>query len=95
MKQTGASLLWANTTPLPDVAKKRFTATSIIERNAAAAEVMKKHGIPINDLFGAITPHLSELQNPDDCHFNGPGNEFLGERVAAFLESHLPVAKVR
>ncbi len=89
MKRTGATLVWANTTPLPDVPKKRFTADSIIERNAAAAEVMAGHKIDINDLFTAITPRLDELQRPDDCHFTGPGNAFLGETVAAFLSSRL------
>jgi len=90
MKQTGATLVWANTTPLPDVPKKRFTADSIIERNAAAAKVMASHKIDINDLFTAITPRLDELQRPDDCHFTAPGNAFLGETVAAFLTSRLP-----
>ncbi|MFT5468745.1 MAG: hypothetical protein ACI8UO_003857 [Verrucomicrobiales bacterium] len=88
MQQTGATLIWANTTPLPDVSGK-YTAASIVERNAAAAEVMAKHKIAIDDLFGAISPRLGELQNPDDCHFSGPGNAFLGETVAAFLEPRL------
>lgn len=89
MKQNGATLVWANSTPLPDVEKK-FTAASMIERNAAAAKVMAGHGIAIDDLFGAISPRLAELQNPDDCHFSEPGNRFLGETVAKFLESKLP-----
>jgi len=86
LKKTGAKVIWANTTPLPDVPEKRFTKASIIERNAAAAKVMEKHEVPINDLFAAITPRLAKLQNRDDCHFNGQGNAFLGRRVAAFLE---------
>ena len=89
MKKTGATLVFANTTPLPDAPKKGFTAASIIERNAAAAKVMARHDIAINDLFAAVTPHLAEMQRPDDCHFTGPGNAFLGETVAAFLEAQL------
>lgn len=88
MKATGATLIWANTTPLPDVPDK-WSSASVIERNAAAAEVMAKHEIVINDLFGAISPRLAYLQNPDDCHFNGEGNTFLGETVARFLEAQL------
>jgi hypothetical protein len=88
MKKTGATLIWANTTPLPDV-PGRYTAASIIERNAAAGELMEKHDIAINDLFAAISPRLAELQNPNDCHFNGPGNTFLGETVAHFLNQHV------
>ena len=93
MNKTGATLIFANSTPLPDVPKKRFTATSIVERNAAAAKVMARHEIIINDLFSAITPRLAELQRPDDCHFTGPGNTFLGQTVAAFLERQLTALK--
>jgi hypothetical protein len=88
MKKTGATLIWANTTPLPDV-PGRYSAASIVDRNAAAAKVMARHDVAINDLFGAMTPRLAELQNPNDCHFNGAGNTFLGETVARFLEPRL------
>ena len=88
MKKTGATLIWAHTTPLPDVPGK-YTAASIVDRNAAAAKVMARHKVAINDLFGAMTPRLAELQNPNDCHFNGAGNTFLGETVARFLEPRL------
>lgn len=89
LKETGATVIWASTTPIPDSPKKKWTAASIVERNVAAAKIMKKHGIATDDLFTAITPRLAELQNPDDCHFSSPGNAFLGETVAAFLEPKL------
>lgn len=82
MKPAGAKLVWATTTPIPDDPEKKQTAASIVERNQAAAEIMTKHGVATDDLFTAITPHLEKLQNPNDVHFNGPGYEFLGERVA-------------
>lgn len=91
MEKTGAKLIWASTTPIPDVANK-YSAESIVDRNAAAADVMKKHRVAIDDLFTAITPRLAELQNPNDVHFNGPGNEFLGKQVAAYIRSMLKVA---
>jgi len=53
------------------------------------AELMARHGIAIDDLHAAIAPRLKELQNPDDVHFNGPGNEFLGRQVAQFLAARL------
>lgn len=89
MQQTGATLVWASTTPIPDDPEKKNTAASIIARNTAAAEVMQKQGIAINDLFTAITPQLAALQNPNDVHFNSPGNEFLGKQVAMFLQMQL------
>ncbi len=89
MQQTGALVIWASTTPIPDVAEKKFTAQSIVERNEAAAKVMQQHGVPIADLFSAITPHLAEMQNPQDVHFNAKGYDFLGAQVAAAIEKHL------
>lgn len=89
MKRTGARLVWASTTPIPDDPEKKQTAASIVERNDAAAEVMRKHGVATDDLFGAVTPHLAEYQNPNDVHFNGAGYDFLGGTVAAAIESVL------
>ena len=86
MKQTGATVVWASTTPIPDMPDGKQNAKSVVDRNAAAAEVMKKHGVGTDDLFAAITPHLAKLQNPNDVHFSEEGNRFLGEQVAAFLE---------
>jgi len=86
MEKTGAKLIWASTTPIPDDLPKKQTAASIIERNEAAAEVMKKHSVAIDDLFTAITPQLGALQNPNDVHFNAQGYEFLGQQVAAAIE---------
>ena len=81
LEKTGAKLIWASTTPIPDNPAQKQTAVSIVEKNAVAAEVMKKHGIPTDDLFGAMTPRLAELQNPNDVHFKGEGYDFLGAQV--------------
>lgn len=89
MRQTGAKLVWASTTPIPDSPDGKQTARSIVERNAAAAELMHTHGVAIDDLFSAITPHLEALQNPNDVHFNAKGYDFLGKQVADFIEQEL------
>ena len=81
LEKTGAKLIWASTTPIPDNPAQKQTAASIVEKNALAAEVMKKHGIPTDDLFAAMTPHLAKLQNPNDVHFTGEGYDFLGAKV--------------
>jgi Ca2+-binding RTX toxin-like protein len=94
MQQTGAELVWASTTPIPDVPGK-YSAESIVQRNSAAANVMQEHGVAIDDLFTAITPRLAEWQNPGDVHFLEPGNEFLGEQVATFLKSMFPNQPLR
>ncbi len=92
LEKTGAKLVWASTTPIPDNPAQKQAARSIVEKNALAAEVMRKHGIPTDDLFAALTPRLAELQNPHDVHFTGAGYEFLGARVAAAIRAALPPA---
>jgi hypothetical protein len=88
MKKTGAKLVWASTTPIPDDPARKQTAASIVERNRAAAQIMQKYGIVVDDLFTAVTPHLKKMQNPNDVHFNADGYEFLGQRVGeAILEA--------
>ena len=81
LEKTGAKLIWASTTPIPDNPAQKQAAASIVEKNALAAEVMKKHGIPTDDLFAAMTPHLAKLQNPNDVHFTAEGYDFLGAKV--------------
>lgn len=89
LERTGAKLIWASTTPTPDNPAQKQTGRSIVDRNALAAEVMRKRGIPTDDLFAAITPRLAELQNPNDVHFTGAGYEFLGAQVAGSIRAAL------
>jgi len=90
LQATGAKLIWASTTPIPDDAAKKQSAASIVERNTAAAALMAKHTIAIDDLFTVITPQLATLQNPNDVHFTAAGYDFLGQAVAAALAAQLP-----
>lgn len=89
LEKTGAKLIWTSTTPIPDNPAQKQTAVSIVEKNALAAEVMKKHGIPTDDLFAAMTPRLAEFQPPLDVHFTGPGYDFLGATVGEAILSRL------
>jgi len=86
---TGAKLVWATTTPVPDTTDGKYTGAPIVERNAVAAKVMAEKGVVVNDLFTAITPKLSTLQNPDDVHFTAAGYDFLGEKVATVIAGEL------
>ena len=89
LEKTGAKLIWASTTPIPDNPAQKQTAVSIVEKNALAAEVMKKHGIPTDDLFGAMIPRLKEFQPPLDVHFTGAGYDFLGATVGEAILGRL------
>lgn len=82
LQATGATVVWASTTPIPDKPEAGQTAASIVEKNAAAAAVMQKHGIATDDLFAFITPHLGDVQPPGDVHFTAAGYQLLGGQVA-------------
>ena len=89
LQQTGAKVIWATTTPIPDDPAQKQTAASIVERNAVALEVMRRRGIAIDDLFAAVSPRLAELQNPRDVHFKPAGYDFLGAQVAGSIRTAL------
>ena len=89
MKKTGARLMWATTTPIPDTADGKQKASSIIEKNGIADGIMKRHEVAVDDLHTAILPHLDKLQNPNDVHFTPEGNHFLGKTAATAIRTLL------
>jgi lysophospholipase L1-like esterase len=91
LRQTGATLVWASTTPIPDDPAQKQTAASIVERNEIAAAVMARHRIPVDDLFGAVLPRVDELRLPaPNVHFKESGYDFLGQAAATAIAVHLP-----
>lgn len=90
LQKTGAKIMWASSTPLP-AESKYGSDSAMVERNAIAAGIMKKHNIPVDDLYGHVKPRLAEFQNPNDVHFGGPGYDYLGQKVAQEILSVLAV----
>ncbi|HYF35479.1 MAG TPA: SGNH/GDSL hydrolase family protein [Prosthecobacter sp.] len=90
LKATGAKVIWASTTPVMEGGMKDATDADLVARNAAAAKVMQRHGIPIDDLYNWIKADLAQYQNPKDVHFSAAGYDRLGERVARVLEVAAP-----
>jgi acyl-CoA thioesterase-1 len=91
MKATGAKLIWASTTPIPDgqlTPVRKFG--QVKEYNDIAARVMKENGIPTDDLNAHMTPEFERLHNPGDLHYGKEGYEFLAKQVAAEIEKALP-----
>jgi len=86
LEKTGAKLIWASTTPVLTRKGKRLDA--IPKNNVIAAEVMKAHKIPVNDLYSLVLPHAKEWQS-DDCHFNVTGNVPLSQQVADSIQQAL------
>lgn len=90
LKQTGAKLIWATTTPIPKgplIPPREFG--KVAEYNAIAAKVMKDEGVTINDLNTWVTPKLSELQKPQDVHYHDAGSDYLAQKVAQEIKTAL------
>lgn len=91
MQQTGAKLIWATTTPVPEgPLNPPRTFGDVAIYNDLAAKVMKEKGVAINDLNEWITPRLGDLQKPRDVHFTDEGSRHLGEKVAKEIGQWLP-----
>lgn len=92
LKKTGAHLILATTTPVPEgVTKPFFRSPADPPRyNAVAIEVAKGNGIAVNDLFAFIQPRVAELQNHKGVHFNEAGSRALAEQVAKAIVVELP-----
>jgi len=81
LKATGAKLIWASTTPVPEGAAGRKPADAPAY-NEVARKIMDENGIAINDLYALCLPRLKEIQLPHNVHFNPKGGDVQAEQVA-------------
>lgn len=90
LKQTGARLIFATTTPVVATSGDPFRSPDDPPRyNAAAVEVMKASGVRVDDLFAFIQPRLAEVQLPRNVHFKPVGCELLARHVADAVQAEL------
>lgn len=102
-KQTGATVIFALTTPIVDerAIKQRADKSydvldaGTVEYNKIAERVMKELNVPINDLRSVCgdTQEQAKLIVPDGVHFTPEGNAKLAKAVAEVVEKNLPKAK--
>jgi lysophospholipase L1-like esterase len=88
LKATGAKLIFAPTTPVPEGSAGRVAADEI-KYNEAALRVMNESGVAIDDLHAVAAGKLAEIQRPKNVHFRPEGNRVLGERVAESIAKAL------
>ncbi|HIF00045.1 MAG TPA: hypothetical protein EYG03_15840 [Planctomycetes bacterium] len=90
LKETEATLIWANTTVVPEGESGR-KLNEILKYNAAAARVMKKYGVETNDLNTLTRTFEPKLfTKPGDVHFKPAGYQQLAEQVVASIRVALP-----
>lgn len=91
LKATGAKLVFAATTPVPDEPMKVYRANAdVIRYNEAALRVMKDNDIAVNDLYTLVKPRMKELQiQPANVHFVPAGSEVLATEVVKAIRGQL------
>jgi len=93
LKETGAQLIWATTTPAcpahETTMKRRFKQEVLIPKDLerkyleVALGVMKKNGVQINDLHAFMKPQWAKYAIADNnVHFKSEGKKALGKQVS-------------
>ncbi len=88
LQSTGAVLIWASTTPVPEGDPVGRRNEDALEYNRIAERIMVKHGIDVDDLYAFVAGRAG-LQRPANVHFTREGSEVLGRQVAASVRSAL------
>ena len=89
--QTGAKLVWATTTPVPEGELNPPRNFHDAPRyNAIAARVMADEGVQTDDLYSLVLPQEAAIRPPRDVHFTDQGYEVLARQVADFIRRSLP-----
>ena len=90
MEKTGAKLIWASTTLVPEGESGRKVDDDL-KYNAAAAAVMSRHNIPTDDLH-ALTVQFAgkHFTGAGNVHFTDEGSLLLGAQVAEHIRKALP-----
>ncbi|MBO53199.1 MAG: hypothetical protein CMJ69_20765 [Planctomycetaceae bacterium] len=84
LKQTGATLVWRSTTPVPEGAKGRVVGDAV-KYNAVATRVMKDNGIVTDDMYAFAKARLKEIQRPANVHFTRDGSRALAGHAAGII----------
>jgi lysophospholipase L1-like esterase len=93
LKATGAKLIWATTTPVPEGVSPPRKNADVLAYNAIAQKIMKENQIAVDDLYAFALPRLAEIQQPANVHFTPQGSAVLAKHVAASIETALAGSK--
>lgn len=90
LKQTGAKLIWASTTPVPEgkLSPLRIPGDEVTF-NALALPIMQSEGVTVNDLYAYAKPNLAQWQVPVNVHFHEKGCRELSRNVAQAIGAAL------
>lgn len=82
LKTTGAELVFATTTPVPEGrVRPHRDAADVPLYNDVARRVMAENGVAVHDLYAFAHPRLDEIQKPVNVHFTAAGSRDLAGQV--------------
>ncbi len=90
LQQTGAKLVWGNTSFVPSGEAGRIEGDEL-NYNKVAEEIMLRNGIAINDIR-SLTAQFSpdQFRAPGDVHYTAEGYQVIATQVVDSIESVLP-----
>ena len=81
LKASGARLIWASTTRVPDGASFRDNSNAV-RFNKAATEVMEKNNIETIDLYSSSSQIPTSMRlGRRNVHFAGDGSKILADKI--------------
>ena len=90
LRATGATLVWATTTPVPEGVKgTRRDPADVPRYNDVARHLMDASGVRIDDLYAFAQPRLTRIQLPQNVHFTASGSAELARSVASAIREAL------
>jgi len=89
LKSTGAKLIWASTTVVPEGEDGRFVGDDE-KYNAVAAKVMERNGVVTDDLFVLTKGFAGKFSKaPGDVHYTSEGSDAIAAQVSKSIEKAL------
>jgi acyl-CoA thioesterase-1 len=95
LKQTGAKLIFASTTPVPESDAAKYVKDSELPYNEIAKKVMTEEGVTWNDLWLLVKPRQAELQGARNVHFQARGSSVMAKQVAEMIQNALSAGKIQ
>jgi arylsulfatase A-like enzyme len=94
LAKTGATLIFATTTPVPPGAVNPYRDVTDPPRyNNVARKIMAEHDVAINDLYAFAAARLDKIQRPANVHFTPDGSEQLAQQVVRHIRPALAASK--
>lgn len=89
LKTTGAKLIFATTTPVPQHSSPLRDPELPAQYNDVAKRVMRKHNIEVDDLYSFVLPKVEKIRKPNNVHYTEEGYKIIGEKVVSVISKYI------